>query len=155
MRRLLLLLFLVVGCKTASDPAVGSCEPFVGEYPIEYVGGALGRGSLRLSLPRDGARTDVLEGRLMLMDDSGTRARIELYGPATCDHDLVHLTFGAGDHPEARVRVLGGTGTIVPALGRVQEMFGIWEVNAVVKADGHERRLFGFLKESKPEQGES
>jgi len=155
MRYLLLLLAGFVGCQGATEPLVSSCEPFAGEYALEYVGGALGKGTLALSLPKEGGRTDIFQGRLLLKDETGTNARLELFGPATCAHDLVHLTFGAGDHPDAKVRVLGGVGTIVPARGRVQNMFGVWEVSAIVKADGRERRLFGFLRAPDADEGES
>lgn len=149
MKRLSLLLFALLGCQKAPQDLASTCAPFVGQYAIEYVGGAIGKGELKLSLPS--GRSDILEGRLVLFDETGTKARLELFGPATCDQELVHLTFGAGDHPDAKVRVLGGVGTIVPAHRRVGTMFGVWEVTAFIKETEKTQRLKGFLKEKEPE----
>lgn len=137
--------FLCLGAGCGADwQLAGSCERFAGAHRIQYVGGALGEGEVALHQAPD--RRDALVGQLTLWDDSGTDAVIELAGPGTCEGNLVQLTFGAGDHPDARVRVLGGTATLVPPLGRVPELFGAWNVEVVIKETGEHRALQGFLQ---------
>lgn len=136
----------LAGCQASAAELTGSCRSFEGKYRIEYVGGALGAGELEL-LPSP-ERGDRMQGRLRLWDDTGTQATLELAGPASCEAALVHLTFGAGDHPDAKVRVLGGTATLVPPKGRVERLFGAWEVKVVVKAEDATRSLVGFIREA-------
>lgn len=144
---LLLACCILAGCDSGTGDLVGSCERFAGKYEIGYVGGALGNGELELvSSPE---RTDLLEGRLTLWDETGTNATLHLAGPGTCDQNIVHLTFGSGDHPEARVRVIGGVATLVPPRDRIPELFGVWEVKVVVKANDQTRTIKGFLREAK------
>jgi hypothetical protein len=133
-----------LGCDGRPEELTGSCAQFAGKYAIEYVGGALGEGELELVSSEGG----VLEGRLTLWDDTGTDATVHLAGPGTCDREIVHLTFGSGDHPDARVRVMGGVATLVPPRQRVAKLFGVWEVKVVVKADERTRTLSGFLREA-------
>lgn len=143
---------LLGGCKSSNESLAGSCARYAGQYRIEYVGGALGRGQLELKTSPD--RADVLEGRLALWDDTGTQATIDLSGPGSCEQGLVHLTFGAGDHPDAKVRVMGGVATLVPPRERVAKLFGVWEVQVVVKADQAARTLSGFIREASPTEGD-
>lgn len=146
------LLLLFAGCSAGTPTEAEPCAGFAGRYPIEYVGGALGTGELALS-PREDP--DVLDAHLTLRDETGTQAVLEVFGPARCARDLVYLSFGGGDHPEARVRVLGGTGTLVPANGRVETLFGAWDVTVFVKADGTTRKLSGFLRHREAESPEA
>ena len=140
---LCLFLMMVSGCSEALQ-IPGSCGSFVGEHHIEYVGGALGEGKLDLRISPE--RSDALVGRLTLWDETGTDAVLELSGPGVCEGNLIRLTFGAGDHPQSLVRVLGGTAMVVPPVGRVPELFGRWDVEIVVKEDGSKRALRGFLR---------
>jgi hypothetical protein len=143
----LLVCCLLAGCETSTDNLVGSCARFAGKYGIAYVGGALGEGEIELVVSPE--RADLLEGRLTLWDETGTNATLHLAGPGTCDQNIVHLTFGSGDHPEARVRVIGGVATLVPPRDRIPELFGVWEVKVVVKADDQTRTIKGFIREAK------
>lgn len=144
-------LFLLVGCLGAGcghrpDELAGSCARFAGKYGIAYVGGALGEGQLELAVAPE--RNDLLEGRLTLWDESGTNATLHLAGPGVCDQNIVHLTFGSGDHPDARVRVIGGVATLVPPRDRIPRLFGVWEVKVVIKADDQTRTITGFIQEA-------
>ena len=135
----------VSGCSNGLGQ-IASCERYGGTYSIEYVGGALGKGELALSLVE--GRADLLQGRLTLRDDTGTNAVLSLEGPGSCDDGIVNLVFGGGDHPESRVRVIGGNATLVPAGGKVAQLFGIWNAQALIKDNGEQRSLSGYFRES-------
>jgi len=140
----LLSVILIAGCQQGLDTFV-SCKPYTGTYHIGYVGHALGKGQLELSTPTE--RGEILKGQLTLWDETGTDATLNLVGPGSCEQGLISLRFGAADHPQARVRVLGGTATIVPPQGKVEELFGIWNVEAEIKENGIRRSLEGFFRQ--------
>ena len=135
---------LVLWSCTTALSKVASCERYNGKYPIEYAGGALGKGELEMKvLP---GRVDLLEGRLTLWDETGTDAVLTLEGPGSCENGVVHIVFGGGDHPQSRVRVIGGSATLVPAGGKVERLFGIWSAEAQIKNSGQQRSLTGYFR---------
>ena len=84
---------------------------------------------------------------MTLWDDTGTDAVIRLGGPGTCEAGVLRIRFGGGDHPQSRIKVLGGNLVTVPQPGLFQWMFGAWEVRVLMKETNTERSLTGFLRE--------
>lgn len=123
-----------------------SCAEHSGDYNVEYVGHAIGKGHLALSTVTE--RKEIIEGKLTLWDETGTDATFDLSGPGSCEQGIVTLRFGAGDHPDSRVRLLGGTATIVTPRGRVESLFGTWSATAVFKDSGAQKVLTGFFRQT-------
>jgi len=128
--------------------SAGSCSRFAGRYAIDYSGGALGKGELVLKSSASDA--NALEGDLVLWDETGTGAVLRASGPGACGAELVSLTFGAADDPRSKVRLIGGTTTIVPPQGAIKALFGVWRIEAVLKDAGELRELSGFVRQSEP-----
>ena len=105
MKRLLAVMPVLIASACSGQGFLQNCEVYGGTYPIQYVGGALGRGELELSVPPD--RADLLLGKLTLWDETGSDAVIHMEGPGTCDQGTIRIRFGGGDHPDADVKVLG------------------------------------------------
>ena len=140
---------LAVVLLSACDQQLGtlaSCEKYSGAYNVAYVGHALGKG--RLTLKASEQRKDILESQLTLWDETGTDAVLNLVGPGSCEEGLISLRFGSADHPQSRVRVLGGTATIVPPQGKVAELFGTWNAETELKQTGAQRSLTGFFRQT-------
>ena len=133
------------GCSQRITTAY-SCAEHSGAYNVEYVGHAIGKGQLALSTVSE--REEIIEGKLTLWDETGTDATFELTGPGSCEQGIVTLRFGAGDHPDSRVRILGGTATIVTPRGRVESLFGTWSATAVFKNSGVQKTLTGFFQQA-------
>jgi len=133
------------GCSQRITPAY-SCEGYSGTYNVEYVGHGIGKGQLALTTVTE--RDEILEGKLTLWDETGTDVTFDLTGPGSCEQGIVTLRFGAGDHPNSRVRLLGGTATIVTPRGRVESLFGTWSATAVLKDSGAQKTLTGFFRQA-------
>jgi hypothetical protein len=124
-----------------------SCEKYAGAYPIEYIGGALGRGRLQISTSPQ--RADHINAVMTLWDDTGTDAVVRLGGPGTCEAGVLRIRFGGGDHPRSKIKVLGGNLVSVPQPELFDWMFGAWEVKVLMKETNTERSLTGFLRLSR------
>lgn len=135
------------GCQ--KTVALMSCEKYAGTYPVQYVGGALGRGELEVRTAA--GRKDLIEAKMTLWDDTGTDAVIRLGGPGSCEDGILRVRFGGGDHPNARVKVLGGTLVAVPEPKLFDGLFGGWEVRVLMKEKNTERTLQGYLRQ-KPKE---
>jgi hypothetical protein len=122
-----------------------SCEKYAGTYPIEYIGGALGRGRLEINTSPE--RADHIIAVMTLWDDTGTDAVVRLGGPGTCEAGLLRVRFGGGDHPRSKIKVLGGNLVTVPQPELFDWMFGAWEVKVLMKETNTERSLTGFLRQ--------
>ena len=147
---LLALAFLAIGAagcgKAGRLPvASASCVKYAGTYPVTYTGNAVGRGELVVRTPA--ARPDLIEAKMTLWDDTGTGAVIELAGPGSCEDSVLRIRFGGGDHPKAKVKVLGGVLVALPEPKLLDGLFGGWEVQVLMKEKNTERTLQGYLRQ--------
>ena len=122
-----------------------SCEKYAGAYPIEYIGGALGKG--RLEINTSPGRIDHINAVMTLWDETGTDAVVRLGGPGTCEAGVLRIRLGGGDHPQSKIKVLGGNLVTVPHPELFDWMFGAWEVKVLMKETNTERSLTGFLRQ--------
>ena len=141
----------VTGCqKTGSlSLSTSSCVKYAGTYPVSYTGNAVGRGELEVRTPQ--GRSDLIEAKMTLWDETGTDAVIRLGGPGSCEDGVLRIRFGGGDHPKARIKVLGGSLVAVPEPKLFEGLFGGWEVQVLMKEKNTERTLQGYLRQ-KPKQ---
>ena len=127
------------------DGFIGNCEKYEGTSSIMYMGGAIGHGTLALKVAQ--SRKDELYAKLTLWDDTGTDAVIHLEGTGTCDQGILRIRFGGGDHPDAKIKVLGGNFVGVPDPELFGWLFGAWDVHALIKETNTTRVLEGLLRE--------
>ena len=133
-----------VGCQASSlDPQARSCDRHVGVVPLRYVGQAFGDGSL--SIERDPARGAV--ARIVVAGEGEGGPVLDFSGPAACDDGVVRVSFGAADHPEAVVKVVGGGLVAVPPRDAGDRWFGSWTAKVIRKSDSETRDIDGFFRE--------
>lgn len=133
-----------VGCEASGrEPSARSCERHFGAVPLRYVGQAFGDGSL--SIERDPDRGAV--ARIVVAGEGEGGPVLDFSGPAACDDGVVRVSFGAADHPEAVVKVVGGALVAVPPRDAGDRWFGSWTATVIRKRDSETREIEGFFRE--------
>jgi hypothetical protein len=133
-----------VACSTGSRANVCSLD----SVPIEYVGGALGDGTLSLTPADDGFRLEIV-----LFDDTAGVA-MRLQGLASCEDGVVRAQLesvpassGTSDY-----RVLGGELMYLIEPTQRLQPFGSWEVLAENTVTAETREFRGFVRARKAKQ---
>lgn len=141
-------LICTVGCETSSlEPQARSCERHFGVVPLRYVGQAFGDGSLTI----EGDSDKGAIARIVVAGEGEGGPVLDFAGPAACDDGVVRVTFGAADHPEAIVKVMGGGLVAVPPKDAGDRWFGSWTAKVIRKRDSEARDIDGFFRERAPE----
>lgn len=137
-------LISAMGCEASGlDPQLRSCERHFGVVPLRYVGQAFGEGSL--SIERDSAKGAV--ARIVVAGEGEGGPVLDFSGPAACDDGVVRVSFGAADHPEAVVKVVGGGLVAVPPRDAGDRWFGSWTAKVIRKRDSETQDIDGFFRE--------
>ncbi len=132
------------GCEaTGLDPQARSCERHFGVVSLSYVGQAFGEGTL--SIERDSAKGAV--ARIVVAGEGEDGPVLDFSGPAVCDDGVVRVSFGAADHPEAVVKVVGGGLVAVPPRDAGDRWFGSWTAKVLRKRDSELLDIDGFFRE--------
>lgn len=123
---------------------VHSCENFLGEMPVMYVGSAHGLGSLSI-IKGDSKKYVALLQLQRQQSDSSQPLRIS--GVAECTEEKIVVTLGSASAQGANIKVLGGRMVGFRETSPIQYIFGAYELSVVQITDFKLGELVGFWRQ--------